>query len=151
MPMVIGEYHQKVGEKNRIAFPKKFREDIGSKLIVTKGYEGCLVIMSPAQWEEMVRDSISGPFVSGLIRDTSRFLLGSASEVELDSQGRFVVPPYLMGYSALKDEGVFVGLGRWVELWDMSRWTIKIEEIEKNSSIIGEKLSNLVPGNNESE
>ncbi len=141
--MIIGEYNQKIGDKNRIAFPKKFREEIGNRLIVTKGYEGCLVIMSPAQWEEMVSDSISGPFVSGLIRDTSRFLLGSATEVELDVQGRFVIPPYLIEYGSVKEEGVFIGLGRWVELWDKEKWAQKIQEIEKNSSVIGEKLSNL--------
>ena len=93
--MIIGEYQQKLGDKNRIAFPKKFREELGNKLIMTKGYEGCLVIMSPAQSEEMVSDSVSGPFVSGVVRDTSRFLLAGASEIELDSQGRFVVPNYL--------------------------------------------------------
>ena len=99
--MIIGEYQQKLGDKNRIAFPKKFREELGNKLIMTKGYEGCLVIMSPAQWEEMVSDSVSGPFVSGVVRDTSRFLLAGASEIELDSQGRFVVPNYLKELSSL--------------------------------------------------
>lgn len=138
--MIIGEYQQKLGDKNRIAFPKKFREELGNKLIMTKGYEGCLVIMSPAQWEEMVSDSVSGPFVSGLIRDTSRFLLASASEIELDSQGRFVVPTYLKEYSELDSEGVFLGLGRWVELWGQEKWSKKKSDVEKTSSVIGEKL-----------
>ena len=123
--MIIGEYQQKLGDKNRIAFPKKFREELGNKLIMTKGYEGCLVIMSPAQWEEMVSDSVSGPFVSGVVRDTSRFLLAGASEIELDSQGRFVVPNYLKEYSKLNLEGVFLGLGRWVELWGLEKWKKK--------------------------
>ena len=138
--MIIGEYQQKLGDKNRIAFPKKFREELGNKLIMTKGYEGCLVIMSPAQWEEMVSDSVSGPFVSGLIRDTSRFLLASASEIELDSQGRFVIPSYLKEYSELDSEGVFLGLGRWVELWGQEKWSKKKTDVEKTSSVIGEKL-----------
>lgn len=138
--MIIGEYQQKLGDKNRIAFPKKFKEELGNKLIMTKGYEGCLVIMSPAQWEEMVSDSVSGPFVSGVVRDTSRFLLASASEIELDSQGRFVVPTYLKEYSKLNSEGVFLGLGRWVELWGLEIWIKKRSDVEKTSSVIGEKL-----------
>ena len=101
--MIIGEYQQKLGDKNRIAFPKKFREELGNRLIMTKGYEGCLVIMSPAQWEEMVSDAVSGPFVSGLVRDTSRFLLASATEIELDSQGRFVVPSFVIKPLSCKD------------------------------------------------
>lgn len=141
--MIIGEYKQKIGDKNRIAFPKKFREELGNKLIITKGYEGCLLILSPAQWEELVSDSVSGPFVSGLIRDTSRFLLGSASEVELDSQGRFVIPPYLVEYSVIDNDAVFLGLGRWVEVWSDKKWHEKRVEIENNSSNIAEKLSGL--------
>ncbi len=141
--MIIGEYQQKVSTKNRIAFPKNFRDELGNKLIITKGYEGCLVIMSPVQWKEMVADAISGPFVSSVIRDTSRFLLGSATEIELDNQGRFVIPSYLIEYSKIKDKAVFLGLGRWVELWAKDKWDKKITDIEKNSSVIGEKLANL--------
>src|SRR3989338_3713185 len=138
--MIIGEYQQKLGDKNRIAFTKKFREELGNKLIMTKGYEGCLVIMSPAQWEEMVSDSVSGPFVSGVVRDTSRFLLAGASEIELDSQGRFVIPTYLKEYSELDSEGVFLGLGRWVELWGSEKWRKKKSDVDNESSVIGEKL-----------
>lgn len=141
--MIIGEYNQKLTDKNRIAFPKKFREELGNKLIITKGYEGCLVIISPAQWEELISDAVSGPFVSGLIRDTSRFLLASAAEIELDTQGRFVVPQYLLEYASINTEGVFLGLGRWVELWGLKNWSEKRQEIEKNSGEIGEKLSSL--------
>lgn len=138
--MIIGEYKQKLGDKNRIAFPKKFREELGNKLIITKGYEGCLTIMSPAQWEEMVSESISGPFVSESIRDTRRFLLASASEIELDAQGRFVVPPYLVDYSDMKIEGTFLGLGKWVELWSSNKWDEKRKQVETDSSSIGQKL-----------
>ncbi|OGC51355.1 hypothetical protein A2982_01190 [candidate division WWE3 bacterium RIFCSPLOWO2_01_FULL_39_13] len=139
--MIIGEYSQKISEKNRTAFPGKFREELGSKLVITKGYEGCLVIMSPAQWEEMVSDNVSGPFVSELIRDTRRFLLGGASEIDLDPQGRFVIPAYLKTYSGLIEEAVYVGLGTWVELWSRENWDEKRKDVESRSSVIGEKLS----------
>jgi len=86
---------------------------------------------------------VSGPFVSGLIRDTTRFLLGSASEIELDSQGRFIVPSYLSEYASLKNEGIFLGLGKWVELWDKNLWNEKIKEIESHSSEVGDRLANL--------
>ena len=141
--MIIGEYKQKLTDRNRIAFPAKFREVLGNKLIVSKGYEGCLLIMSPDQWENLVSDSVSGPFVSGLVRDAARFLFGSASEVELDSQGRFVVPAYLSEYSGLDSEGIFLGLGRWVELWSERKWNEKKKDVEDNSSAVGEKLSQI--------
>lgn len=141
--MIIGEYHQKIGDKNRIAFPKDYRKAIGDDLIVTKGYEKCLVIMSPVQWEEMVNSEISGPFVSRLIRDTSRFLLASASKIQLDSQGRFVIPKYLIEYAKLQSEGIFLGLGRWVELWSIESWNVKRKDVEDESTELGDKLSKL--------
>ena len=141
--MIIGEFSQKIGDKNRIAFPKKFREELGNKLIITKGYEKCLIIVSPAQWDEMIADSVSGSFVSGLIRDTRRFLLASASEIELDAQGRFVVPSYLKEYASLETEGIFLGLGEWVELWDQNKWIQKRKEVEDGSSEIAERLAHL--------
>jgi MraZ protein len=141
--MIIGEYQQKLTDKNRLAFPKKFREQLGNKLIATKSYEGCLIILSPDQWDSLISKSIEGPFTSGVIRDTTRFLLGSASELELDNQGRFVLPSYLKKYALLKEDVVFLGLGRWVELWAKDSWEHKCLEIEKNSTEIGEKLSNI--------
>lgn len=144
--MIIGEYKQKISDKNRIALPKKFREELGSKLIISKGYEGCLIVMSPAQWEEMSTDSIQGPFVSSLIRDTRRFLFASASEIELDAQGRFVVPPYLMEYTNLSIEGVFLGLGKWVELWSIENWSKKVKEIESDSSGLADRLAGIQEG-----
>jgi MraZ protein len=141
--MIIGEHKQKLGDKNRIAFPKKFREELGNKLIITRGYEGCAILMSPAQWEEMISDSILGPFVSESIRDTRRFLLAGASEIELDAQGRFVIPPYLVEYSEIKSEGTFLGLGEWVELWGTNKWEEKRKQIESNSSSIGEMLAGV--------
>lgn len=141
--MLIGEYLKNVGNKFRVAFPKKFRDELGDELIITKGYEKCLIIIPKNKWEEMVKENIPGPFTSGIVRDTSRFLLGSASEIELDSQGRFVIPIALRDYSNIGNVCVFVGLGKWIELWNESDWEQKKKEIEKHSSIVGDKLASI--------
>ena len=132
-----------MGEKNRVAFPKKFREELGEKLIVTQGYEGCLVIVSPSQWQTMIDESSSGPFVSQSVRDTSRFLLGGAAEVELDDQGRFVISPNLIEYAQIKNEIIFLGLSRWVEVWDAEKWLQRKQYIVEHSSEIADKLSEI--------
>jgi len=141
--MLIGEFKNQVGEKNRVAFPKKFREELGEKLIVTQGYEGCLVIVSPSQWQTMIDESSSGPFVSQSVRDTSRFLLGGAAEVELDDQGRFVISPNLIEYAQIKNEIIFLGLSRWVEVWDAEKWLQRKQYIVEHSSEIADKLSEI--------
>src|SRR3989339_285846 len=93
--MLIGEFRNKLADGFRVAFPKKFRSEMGEKLILAQGYEGCLIAVSPQSWDQLVLDAASGPFVSQSVRDTTRFILGSAAEVELDEQGRFVVPENL--------------------------------------------------------
>jgi len=141
--MLIGEYKYKVEAKNRVSLPKKFREEIGNKIVVTQGYEGCLVVVSPRQWEVLIEDAAKGPFVSEAVRETSRFLLGGAVEVELDEQGRFVLPQPLREYAGIGKEVCFLGLGRWVEIWDARKWAKRKAYLAKHSGEIGEKLQKL--------
>ena len=141
--MLIGEYNVKLGDKNRVALPKSFRKSLNNKLIITRGFEGCVLVMSSAQWEKLVTDEISGPFVLENIRDTTRFLLGSANYIDLDFQGRFVVPKYLIEHARIESECVFLGLGRWVELWGQESWSRKLKAIQKNISGIGNELASM--------
>jgi len=141
--MLIGEYQYRVEAKNRVSLPKKFREEIGGKIVVTQGYEGCLVVVSPKQWEVLIEDAATGPFVAEEVRDTSRFLLGGAVEVELDEQGRFVLPQPLKDYAGIGQEVCFLGLGRWVEIWASQEWEKRKAYIAKHSGEIGKKLARL--------
>lgn len=141
--MIIGEFRNKLVAGNRLAFPKKFREEMGNKVIITQGYEGCLVMVDEKGWGSLINDAAKGPFVSQSVRDTTRFLLGSASELELDDQGRFVLPTNLLDYSGISEQVVFLGLGRWVELWSQQKWEERKKYIDDHSNEIGEKLSLL--------
>lgn len=141
--MLIGEFRNKLADGFRVAFPKKFREDLGERLIIARGYEGCLIAVSPQAWSQLISDAATGPFVSQSVRDTSRFLLGSAAEIELDEQGRFVVPENLREAAGIKDEITFLGLGRWVEIWDQALWTERKKYISEHGSEIAEKLSKI--------
>lgn len=129
--MLIGEYVSKVGAKNRVALPKKLREDLGDFAVVMRGYEGSLLVVSKRGWSALVEEVLSGPLTNPETRDTARFLMGGAYEVEFDGQGRFVLPPALVGHVGVDvgEEVVFVGLGKWVEIWSKSRWTERLQEL----------------------
>lgn len=143
MKLLIGEYKIKLTDKNRLAIPKQFREVLGKEVVVTKGYEGCLIIVGVSQFENFLGELRSGPFLSKSIRDTTRFLVGSASRVILDKQGRFVVPQNLRNYSKINEEVIFVGLYRWVEVWASNKWKERIREIEKRHDEIAEEVLRL--------
>jgi len=142
--MLIGQYEGKVGEKHQAALPKKFREVLGDKLIVTKGFENCLIVVSEANWKTLLEGTDGRPFTSKSTRELQRFLLGNANYVELDAKGRFVLPEYLREFAKLKDEVIFAGIQRFVEIWDKKSWDKHQNELAKDIGFIAEKLTEPV-------
>jgi MraZ protein len=139
--MLLGQYESKIGEKHQVGLPKKFRDVLGDTLIVTKGFENCLIIVSEENWKTLLEGTEGKPFTSKSTRELQRFLLGSASDIALDSKGRFVVPEYLRQFAHLNEDVIFVGIQRFVELWDRKSWEEHQKELGKNIESIAEKLS----------
>lgn len=137
---LLGQYQTKVSSKGRAAFPKKFRDSLGEKIILTRGYEGCLIAVSEKEWQTLSEGVEGKPFIFGAARDTTRFLLGNAAVLELDEQGRFVIPVYLKEYCQIKEEAVFLGLNRYVEVWAKEKWEEYQIYLSKNIDWISERL-----------
>jgi len=133
--MLIGEFRYRVGLKNRVALPKKLREDLGITVMAMRGYEGSIMLIPHKNWERVVEEAIGGPLTDSRVRDTARFLMGSAHEVEPDAQGRFVLPPSLVEHGGVEvgEEVVFVGLGRWVEIWSSKRWELRLKQLNSQT------------------
>ena len=141
--MLIGEYKAKLGDKNRTALPKNFRKQLNNKLIITRGYDGCLIVVDDDKWKKLIKLVEKRPLTNQDVRNTKRFLIGGASLVDLDKQGRFIIPEALISYAGLKETLVFVGIQDWIEIWDEEIWNKKIDNIAKNASDIGDRLSQL--------
>ena len=141
--MLIGEYRSKIGEKKRVSLPKKFRKELGENLILTRGYEDTLVLVNKSMWTKIAKDVIDGSFINKNIRDTSRFLVGSAKEVQTDSQGRFVIPEALYEHAELSEEVVFIGLVNWVEIWSKDKWLKRLDYLKKNGDEIADEISKM--------
>ncbi|MHC1716863.1 MAG: division/cell wall cluster transcriptional repressor MraZ [Candidatus Dojkabacteria bacterium] len=141
--MIIGEYKSKVGEKKRVSLPRKFREEIGEDLILTRGYENALVLVNKKMWEKVAQEVIDGSFTNKDIRDTSRFLVGGAKEIELDSQGRFIIPQSLYEHAQLGKDIVFIGLVNWIEIWDENQWKERVEYLKEHGEEIAQEISKM--------
>jgi len=141
--VLLGQYQVKVSQRGRVAFPKKFRGVLGQKIILTRGYEGCLIAVSEKEWKTLTEATEKKPFVFGPTRDTTRFLLGNAAEIELDEQGRFVIPIHLREYSRIGEKAVFLGLNRYVEIWSKEKWIDYQNYLSKNIEQISERLSEI--------
>src|SRR5438045_1894542 len=120
--MLIGQYEGKIGEKHQAALPKKFREVLGDKLVVTKGFENCLIVVSEENWKTLLEGTEGKPFTSKATRELQRFLLGNATYVELDAKSRFVLPEYLREFANIQTDVIFAGIQRFVEIWAKESW-----------------------------
>ena len=139
--MLIGQYEGTVSEKKQVAFPKKFRALLGNTIVITKGFDGNLVIVSEKGWETLLEGTARIPFTNKTARETQRYLLGNASVVELDNKGRFVLPEYLREYAGISKEIVFAGINRFVEVWDKRKWNEAQKVLADNIVSITEKLN----------
>lgn len=142
--MLLGQYEVNLTDRERLALPKKFREELGEKVILARWYEGCLIIASNTSWEELLKRLTSQtPYLIKSVRETDRFILGSAFEISLDRQGRFVVPKILREHAGIKNQVIFVGLGDRVEVWDLIVWKKKETEIQKQAEVLIEEVAKV--------
>ena len=139
--MIIGQYSSNISNKRRVAIPVKFRKTLGSSFILTRWYENCLALVAKDEWEALVRKLVGeAKGITEPVRDTDRFLLSLAYELEPDEQGRVVIPKRLIKYAGIKEKLVFLGLGNRIEVWDEEIWQEKEKEIQKNASEYIEKI-----------
>jgi transcriptional regulator MraZ len=100
-----------------------------------------LIIVSEERWKTLLEGTEGKPFTSQATRELQRFLLGNASYVALDQKGRFVVPEYLREFAHIDKDIVFVGISRFVELWDKKTWEEYQKELSGRIETIAEKLA----------
>ena len=146
--MLIGEYRSKIGEKKRVSLPKRFLKELGENLILTRGYEKALVLVNKEMWEKIAQNVVNGSFTNKDIRDTSRFLVGGAKEINLDSQGRFIRPEALFEHSSLQKDMVFIGLVNWIEIWDESLWKERVVYLQEHGEEIAEEINKMTINSN---
>lgn len=115
----------------RLAIPVKYRGELMSscegRLIVTADPSKCLLIYPLPAWEPIEQKLNSLTSFEPRIRSLQRLLVGSASDVEMDTAGRILVSPSLRQFASLSKEVVLVGQGMKLELWDEKQWNMQIE------------------------
>ena len=120
--MFMSEYNHSIDTKGRVIVPVKFRESLGAEFVVTKGLDGCLFVFPNDEWNIFEEKLKSLPMANKDARKFVRFFLAGAAVVELDKQGRILIPPVLRESAALDKDVVVVGVGNRVEIWDKTRW-----------------------------
>jgi len=141
--MFIGEYQHSIDTKKRLAVPSKFRGELGSKIVVTRGLDKCLFIYPMKVWEELAKKLGSLPVGEAGTRSFIRLMLAGATDVEIDKQGRILIPDYLKKYAGLKKNITVAGLYNRLEIWDEKKWNNYKSKTEKSADEIAEQLGKL--------
>lgn len=141
--MFIGEYHHNVDDKGRLAVPVKFRLALKKGAVVTRGLDHCLFLYTKDEWQKLAGKLAALPIAKANTRAFARLMLAGAFAVDLDKQGRVVVPDYLRQYAGLKKNVVVAGLYNRMELWDGDAWSAYRRTTEKTSDAIAEALDEL--------
>ena len=120
--MFMCEYNHTVDAKGRLIVPAKFREALGDVFVVCKGLDHCLYVYSNEDWEAFSNQLANLPLTNKDARQFVRFFLSGASQVEVDKQGRILVPPTLRSFAELDKDVVLAGVGHRIEIWSKARW-----------------------------
>ena len=141
--MLIGEYKHTLDPKKRLSLPSKWRKELGSKLVVTRGLDNCLFVYPLKEWEKITEKIGQLPLGRADTRSFNRFFLSGAVEVEVDSVGRILVPDYLKEFGKLESSVVLAGIYDRIEIWDEKRGETYKSSIELQADALAEKLGEI--------
>ena len=120
-----GTYEHAMDERGRLAVPAAFRRDFGAGGVLRPSVEGCIELYTSEGFEAEAARRLSGEEESSrtlAARRTRRQFMAEAFAVELDRQGRIVVPAPIRATTGLDGRAVVVGCGDYLEVWEYERW-----------------------------
>jgi MraZ protein len=141
---LTGEFRHALDERARIAIPVRFRPRLAQGATLARWLDGCLAVFPADTWEDLAERIQALPTTNAAARQFGRFMSSGAVDVELDRQGRLLVPSYLREYAALTaNEVVVVGALNRLEIWAPERWQPYRSQIEDQPEALAEHLADL--------
>ena len=142
--MLRGSFEHSVDSKGRVSVPSKFRDVLAERydgrLVLTMDLDQCLTAYPLEEWERLEEKIRSLPMMQKEVKDFMRFVFASASECELDKQGRILIPPPLREKAGINKSVMLVGIINKIEIWDSAVWKARKSE---NGDTIGKALADL--------
>jgi MraZ protein len=142
--MFIGEYRHNTDNKGRIIIPARFRDDLGERVVLTRGLDGCITVYTLTQWDKVLEGLRVLPTTKKESRMYIHMLTAKAAECEFDAQGRVLVPQSLIQEAAIEKECVVIGVVDHVEIWSSKRWDNYYADASASFETIAEQLTEYV-------
>lgn len=142
--MFYGEYEHSIDRKGRLILPAKFREvakaNFIEKFFVTRGLDKCLFMFSEEEWKTQEQKFKTLSFTKKETRKFNRVYFSGAVDIQIDSQGRFIVPQYLKDFAGIKKDVVIIGVANRIEIWSKDIWQEFYNQSRDSFEDIAEKL-----------
>ena len=135
--MFFGSYTHNLDEKGRLVIPSKMRDELGLKAYILKGFDGALSIFKEEDFQNLVKELQNLPFNKKNSRAYLRIQLASACELDIDRQGRALLPTQLLNKYQIGKEVIVIGALDHIEVWNRSNY----EEYEKSADSSFEQIA----------
>ena len=133
----LGEYEVTMDTKGRFLLPAGFKkqlvEEAGSQFVINRGIETCLSLYPMQSWEPIFAKVSKLNEFDPKVRQFRRYFLNGATNVELDTAGRLLIPKALMEYAGLEKDVVLVSAVDKIEIWDKTKYTKFFESFSPES------------------
>jgi MraZ protein len=139
----LGTYAPRLDEKGRIILPAKYRDELASGLVMTRGQERCVYVFSQREFEDLHSRIRQAPVTSKASRDYLRLFLSGASDEIPDKQHRVTIPANLREYAGLGRDLTVIGAGNRAEIWDTAAWNTYYSEQEAS---FADTTEEVIPG-----
>ena len=130
--MFLGQYSHALDSKGRLTVPARFREELEAGLVMTQGYEPCLLVYPQTSWMALAQKVAQMSAASSMARSYARLIFGNAFEAIPDKMGRILIPTVLRDYAGIQEEAVVVGVNSYIEVWSPIRWRETMEHDYEN-------------------
>ncbi len=131
--MFLGEYNTNFSGKGRIILPRKFRQELkGKEVILSRGFENCIWGFDLSDFEVEAKKQLEVSATEERARYMRRYLFGSSESVELDNQGRIIIPSTLLDFASVTKEATIIGAGDHFEIWNSRNWKKHLKEIARD-------------------
>ncbi len=138
----FGRYNHTIDEKGRITLPAAFREMLGEDPFILSGFDGNLSIMSFTRFQQL-RDKIYSQNMADInSRRLRRLIFSTATQLEFDKNGRFVIPQPLRDIAKLDGNVLVLGVGKDIELWNPDLYAEQ-EETSEGTASAADLVSNF--------
>jgi len=144
--MFFGKYESNLDEKGRVVIPSKYREELGDKLYLIKGFEGCVSLYKEEDFTNFIDNLKRLQYEKSKVRQYQRLLLESVVELTIDKHGRVLIPTRTLKEYEISSKVTIVGVINHLELWNSIKYDNYKKDNEGNFELDAESL---IAGNEE--